>query len=220
MRKTIMRRQTYSPVRAGFTLIELLVVIAIIALLVGLLSAAAFRLIGSQQYANTVTGLKTFNTKAATQWRAVTDDANKSSPAFDAWSSANAGGRQGYIQARQKQAFPTTFDEALNPGNGLAPWPAYKVYLNGLGISSSTGLQSIEGSVCLLMILTTGPFNSGSDADSFGQANVGTMTVGSVTAKGIIDGYQKPLAVTRTATGLVLASTIPDGTQVISTNLP
>jgi prepilin-type N-terminal cleavage/methylation domain-containing protein len=214
-----MHRQYRPQARAGFTLLELLVVIAIIALLLTLVSAAALRLINTQQQANTVTGFKLCSNKVATQWQAVADQAFKdNSPAYDAWCSANGGiNRQGYVTAKLKQAFPTTFYQALNPGPGLSPWPAYQTYLNG--VTANPTPQSYEGSVCLLMILSMGPGNTGTSADALGAANVRNV---SGNLQGIVDGFQNPVqfAWNPAGNGVVISTTLPDGTTLNSNNLP
>lgn len=231
-----MRTQHRSQARAGFTLIEMMVVIGIIILLVALISAAVFMMFGSQQGANTATGLKLISNKANTQWRNVSDLANKDNSAqattwMANWTTNNpnqlpTAARAAYVQAMLAQAFPTTFSQALNPNNGLPAYPAYQTYLAGLGVTgSSSGTQSIEASVCLLMILTKGPYNTGSDPDSFGGANMMTVTAGGISAQGFVDGFQTPLAANRTSTGLVIQSAGADRTMntaddLYSNNLP
>ena len=59
--------------RSAFTLIEMLVVIAIIGILVSLTGVAVFRLIGTQQSANTKSELSRLEGELQKQWRAAAD---------------------------------------------------------------------------------------------------------------------------------------------------
>jgi Tfp pilus assembly protein PilE len=234
-----MRRHDHSPVRPSFTLVELLVVLGIIILLASLTSGAVLKLIGVQQRYNSLTGLKMMLAKANTQWqnvyeKAQNDNSVQESNWIQSWQTANPGqlptaARAAYVQTMQVQAFPVTFNEALNPDptyGVIQPWPAYKTYLNNLGITGSTAAtQPIEASVCLLMALTMGPYNTASSTDSFGSAYLKPLTVGNGTAQAVIDGWGTPLGVSRGTSGLVITSAGPDrilgtGDDIASNNLP
>jgi prepilin-type N-terminal cleavage/methylation domain-containing protein len=226
-----MGRHDHSRVRPGFTALELLVVLAIITILIALTSAAVLKFINLQQRYNTVTALNLMQTKANTQWQNVTDKAMSDNSLQENnwvqnWQNNNPGqpptlARALYVQTLQVQAFPVTFKEALTPDpTGVIPaWPAYQAFLNNLGITaatvSATPAGPNEASVCLLMALTIGPYNTGATAESFGSAYVTNLLVATtklpppadkVFAQGIIDGWGTPVGLNRGTSNLTITS--------------
>src|SRR5262249_19329624 len=132
--------------RRGFTLIELLVVISILVLLVALSAAATLKFMGVQQGSNTKTALVKLQSQLDAQWAAVTQrakdesipDSVRDNADFAAMAGsdahADARARVLYIKLKQRQMFPMTFDEALNP-YPLPPLKPYVVSLQGLGVT-------------------------------------------------------------------------------------
>src|SRR5262245_4623013 len=139
-----MRRQA-----RGFTLIELLVVLSIIAVLAALSAAATARFVGVQQASNTRATLAQLQSRLDAQWAAVTRRAKeeaippqlRGNPDFLAMAGADAHAdpraRVVHVKLRLRQAFPASFDEALNP-YPLPPLAPYAALLRGLGVRGST----------------------------------------------------------------------------------
>src|SRR5262245_8427078 len=166
--------------RRAFTLVELLVVMTIIAVLLALSAAATLRFLGVQQSSNTKTTLTKVQGELDKQWAAVTDQARNEPipPSVEAsikstlaGSDANASRRVRviYIKLKQRQMFPMTYGEALNP----APLPAvqtYVTYLKQRGITTATsgGPLPHESSACLLMAMQRNPAGGGVKAEDLG----------------------------------------------------
>src|SRR5262249_47702093 len=145
--------------RGAFTLVELLVVLSIIAILIALSAAATLRFLGVQPATDTRTQLQRLDSTLRTQWSAVADQARKEPipadirPAIE----AIAGGdtertRVIWVKLRLKQAFPTSFAEALNPAP-LQALPAYQSFLTQLQYTAQTPPGPFDSAACLLMAL-------------------------------------------------------------------
>jgi len=160
------------PRRGGFTLVELLVVVAIIAALAALTAGAVMKFIEVQQNNNTQSTLDRTQGALGNAWSKVKNQAYHETmpPAIQAWiqanlagSDANAVGRTRviYVKLRLRQAFPMSFNEALNPAP-LPPLSGYVTTLTSLGITSSTVASApYESSACLLMALQRGVGGAG-----------------------------------------------------------
>jgi len=186
MRTKNIRNVPLASRRFAFTLIELLVVIAIIAALMALSAAAVIKFLGTQQGANTQSTLDRTQAKLNLAWSKVKDEANRapmseivpgSSPpqTVKDWITANLAQIPGeapgsttgrvrviYLKLRQRQAFPMTFAEAMNP-YPLPPLPAYQTFLSKLGVVAGTAYGNFESSACLLMALQRGVSGAGVD---------------------------------------------------------
>jgi prepilin-type N-terminal cleavage/methylation domain-containing protein len=201
--------------RPAFTLIELLVVIAILAVLTALSAAATLRFLGVQQGSNTKTALVKLQSQLDTQWAAVTQRARdepipesiRNNPDFavmvgkDALADARA--RVLYVKLKQRQMFPMTFDEALNP-YPLPPLRPYVVFLQNLGVKKSTPqTQPYESSVCLLMALERAPGGGGVKMEDLGVGSVtATRTLpGGQEVNCLVDDWKSPLLFCRWPTG-------------------
>jgi prepilin-type N-terminal cleavage/methylation domain-containing protein len=213
--------------RRGFTLVELLVVVAIIAILVAMTAAAVMRFRGAGRGSATKTNLGKVHAKLLDQWKGVTDKANRDSieAAGSYGTQAKAAGgpdmaavRNRYVQLRQIQAFPTNFNEAFWPDPSWKPatpqatapnaWSGYVNYLKEFGIRPDNELGAggwgtlspdVQASVCLLMIISVGPSNTGTTADDLGPSTVGQISLGgTATARGIVDGWKRPVGFVRT----------------------
>lgn len=169
--------------RGGFTLIELMVVITIIAALMALTAGAVMKVMATSQTNNTQTRLDSVQSQLSRAWSKVKDEAyyksqmNEPVPGLGTpvsqWiltnlaqigpSDPNAQERVRviYVKLRLRQAFPMSFNEALNPFP-LPPLPGYATYLTSLGIVGTTpATASIESSACLLMALQRGASGAG-----------------------------------------------------------
>jgi prepilin-type N-terminal cleavage/methylation domain-containing protein len=207
--------------RPGFTLIELLVVVAIIGILLTLTTAAVQRAAVLGPKKATEATVKLTSSRLKEQFDAVRTRArdDTGSPDYAAFKAYNAGLatpltgdalRQGYIQAKLTQAFPTTFAEALNPGYGLPALAQYRRYLNSPSGNTASGANTapFEAGVCLMMILTVGPNNNASPDDFATKADF-TLANNKV-VKGLTDSYGTPLSFSRAAGGPVVTSAGPD----------
>jgi prepilin-type N-terminal cleavage/methylation domain-containing protein len=216
--------------RRAFTLIELLVVIAIIAALLALSAAATIRFIGTQQTNNTKSELSRTQAQLNRLYSAVKDTAYKN-PQWKtemvpgtsttvesfilsklAGTDANAKARALviYVKLKLLQAFPMNFDEAIKP-YPLPPLPAYKLYLNSLGVTGSTKAD-YESSACLLMALQRAVSNQGVDlADLGGGSVVAQYPTANATIPALVDAWGTPLAFTRAPTGSIVLN--PNGAQ-------
>src|SRR5947209_4257995 len=191
------------PARRGFTLIELLVVIFLIAILMALGAAAVLRFMGSQQTDTTRDELRALQRQLDSQWQQVTRTAKDEEipSAAQSWitdnvarDDANASNRVRviYIKLKQRQAFPMTFDEALNPWP-LPPLQPYVAYLNGLGITGSNSqTRDVEPAVCLLMALERSPGGSGVAGEDLGPFVANIPLPNGKTAWGLVDVWRQP----------------------------
>lgn len=169
--------------RGGFTLIELMVVITIIAALMALMAGAVMKVMATSQGNNTQSRLDSVQSQLSRAWSKVKDEAyyksqmNEIVPGLgipvSQWILANLAqigptdpnaqerARVIYVKLRLRQAFPMSFNEALNPFP-LPPMPGYATYLTSLGIAGSTpATATIESSACLLMALQRGASGAG-----------------------------------------------------------
>jgi prepilin-type N-terminal cleavage/methylation domain-containing protein len=235
--------------RQAFSLMELLVVLAIIGILVALTTAAVMRFRGTGLASATKTNLSKLHAKLREQWKGVTDKAGNdslSAPVNSAYaaSALNAGAsfqdapvKARYVQLRQRQAFPMSFAEAFWPDPAWKPatpsaqapnaWQGYVKYLADVGVRpdneaswASTPLD-VQQAICLLMILERGPGGGGATAEDLGSSAVGPV-IGS--ARGIIDGWKRPVIFTRQYGGqdasLAILSSGLDGKFGVDTTSP
>jgi prepilin-type N-terminal cleavage/methylation domain-containing protein len=113
--------RTFRSTRSGFTLVEILVALAVIAILMGLIGAGIFAVIGVQRRSATVNTMRGINKILIRQVKAVLDKADKE-PIPNNVLVNLAGGddklaRVIWKKLRLKQEFPMTFAEALAPYN-------------------------------------------------------------------------------------------------------
>lgn len=207
MRPLAIRERVHLRRRRGFTLVELLVVIAIISVLVGLSIGAVMATIGYQHQKNTTFMMTQLNGALNKHWTAVSQAAtteNWNTPdnaVALAQIRAMAGGddkraRVMYVKFREKQEFPTTFDEALNPAP-LLPKPTYGVYLKKFGITgSSVATLPYESSACLYMAMALATSGTKFNADQFGGA-VRELDAPNGKIKYFADDWGKPLVFAR-----------------------
>ncbi len=188
--------------RGGFTLMELMVVITIIGALMALAASAVAKYMGVQQESNTKTTLSKTQSQLTKAWSKVKDQALRAPMSeivpglgvtVEQWIMTNLAANVGnptepitnttqrarvlYVKLRLRQAFPMTFNEALNPFP-LPPLPSYMAYLTNLGIAGSTTPPApYESSACLLMALQRGVSGAGIDpADLTSGGATGSIT--------------------------------------------
>lgn len=211
--------------RGAFTLIELMVVIVIIAALVALSASAVIKYIEVQQNANTQSILDRTQSQLSRAWSKVKDEAFKetmSPVTVEAWifnnlagSDANAVGRARviYVKLKLRQAFPMTFNEALNPFP-FPPLQAYVTYLHSLNITgSSAATAPYESSACLLMALQRGVSGAGINPSDITR---GGFTGSYTTPNGgslpyLTDAWGRPIYFSRFPTGCPVLN--PNGAQ-------
>lgn len=200
--------------RPGFSLIELLVVVIIIAVLLALTAGAVLRFRDTGPVSATRTNFTKINSYLLKQWGEVRDAADRDSNRDTAYlarallkggTAANPEVKKEYVRLKLLQAFPRTFAEALDPApmanqTPLPPWPAYKSYLNGLGITTGNeGVPDpVQRAICLLMILQRGPKQPRLESDDLATTCVENLSLNPVsgTAEGIVDGYRQPAVFT------------------------
>jgi prepilin-type N-terminal cleavage/methylation domain-containing protein len=239
--------------RGGFTLMELMVVVTIMAALVALSVSAVMKFIAVQQTTNTQSTLNRVQSQLIKAWSKVKDDAMKapmSEPVpgtgipgipIKQWllqlpnpqlagTDANAAERARviYVKLKLRQAFPMSFNEALNPFP-LPPLQAYVSYLSNLGIASSTALTApVESSACLLMALQRGVGGAGIDSSALtagGAAGSLPCPPGSPVPTGslpyLTDAWGRPIFFTRVPAGnLYLNPVTPTSVANVYTTLP
>ena len=199
--------------RRGVTLIELLVVIAIISTVVALSAATTLKFIGTQQVSNTRTTLTKLQGQLDAGWNDVTrrakDEPLPETMRANADFAAMAGddthaarrARVVYVKLKQRQAFPMTFDEALNP----YPLPAlspYVTYLRSLGITRSTpATQPYESAVCLAMALERATGDGGARPEDMGLPLMSLTLSDTIQMPYLVDAWETPLVFSRWPTG-------------------
>jgi prepilin-type N-terminal cleavage/methylation domain-containing protein len=199
--------------RLGLTLVELLVVLAIISTVAALSAATALKFIGTQQVSNTKTTLGKLQGQLDAQWAEVTrrvreepiPETLRANPDFaamagdDAYAARRA--RVIYVKLKQRQAFPMSFDEALNP-YPLPPLSPYVTFLRNLGIKgSSAATQPFESAVCLLMALERTPADGGVKPEDMGLGTLAVTLPGGAQTPCPVDAWETPLAFCRWPTG-------------------
>jgi prepilin-type N-terminal cleavage/methylation domain-containing protein len=213
--------------RPAFTLVELLLVIAIIAALVALSASAVLRFRIVQTTWNTKNLVQRLNSQFRKQWSTVADQARRENIplAYQPLVNQLAGGdadraRVIWVKLRLKQAFPVSFQEALNP-NPLLPLDSYQQFLTGLGYTAATPMTQYDpktplgvydSSACLLMALKRGPSGMGVDVeDLVGSSNLRDIpTPSGGTIKVMVDSWGTPLLFSRWPVGNCLTKT-PSG---------
>jgi hypothetical protein len=208
---------------------ELMVVVTIMAALVALSASAVLKFIEVQQTSNTQSTLDRVQSQLIKAWSKVKDSAAKESiPASIMGNPALVGtdvnaperARVIYMKLRLRQAFPMTFNEALNPAP-LPPLPGYTSYLGNLGIlGSSPTTAYIESSACLLMALQRGVSGAGIDASDLmsGGAAGSSITPTGGNLPYLNDGWGRPIFFTRVPSGSLYLN--PTGTPLAGANDP
>jgi prepilin-type N-terminal cleavage/methylation domain-containing protein len=195
--------------RRSFTLLELLVVLTLITVLLALLTGTVVRTILTVQKSNTQTALTKVQSALNRQWVAYKDqywkeDAQRLYPQQWAAVLAIAGNdpkraRVIWVKLRQKQTFPTTFNEALTPinlGGGvtLNPLPTYVSALSAAGIAAADS-GACQSSACLLLALQQSPSGGGVKLEDLG-VNTSIQPLTTTNGKQInalVDAFGSPL---------------------------
>jgi prepilin-type N-terminal cleavage/methylation domain-containing protein len=228
--------------RGAFTLVELMVVITIMAALAALTASAVLKFIAVQQTSNAQSTLDRVQSQLARAWSKVKEEARNAAMAevpnaagiqalglpytgevtvkdwirgYLSGSDANTSERTRviYIKLKLKQAFPMSFNEALNPAP-LPPLPAYVAYLKSMGItSSSLQTASIESSACLLMALQRGVSGAGIDPS---QLTAGGAAGSFGNLPYLTDAWGRPIFFTRAPAGNLYLNPITNPTTLAS----
>lgn len=206
--------------RVGFTLIELLAVIAIIAILVALSAAAVLKYMGTQQITVSQQKVNTVASQLNKAWSTVSQhamnnvDSSKYPTVVTTWGGGDSARTKViYVKCALKQAFPTSFAEALNP-YPMPPLPAYTAYLGKLGITTATASAppaNYESAACLLMALQRGPSGMSLTQEDLGVSSTADFPAGNGTIKAIVDSWGQPVIFCRWPTGSTFLN--PSGAQ-------
>jgi hypothetical protein len=191
----------------------MLVVISIIVILIALTAAATLRFLGVQSTNNTRMLVQRLDSQLRKQWSSVADTA-RTEPIPDSVVSMAQGdtdrARVIWVKLRLKQAFPTSFQEILNPNFpvGIGPLPSYQQYLQGLGYTAANTAvtQPHESAACLLMALQRGPGGGGVAAEDLGGSSMIRLAPyvansGAQPIAAIFDSWGTPIVFTRWPTG-------------------
>jgi len=214
--------------RSAFTLIEVLVVLAIIATLVALTAGTYFRLMGTGQLGANKAALAKVQKLLKGQYQTVRDQALKealppTTPAlrtiYDSVlamaGSDPARARVIWVKLRLKQAFPTTFAEALTP----SPMPSlYTQRLASYGVTGpNASPAAYESSACLLLALQRG-VGGGGASEEVGKSITQSFPTAGGSIPALVEPYGTPFAFCRWPTGSVDLN--PGGAQNGQTNDP
>jgi prepilin-type N-terminal cleavage/methylation domain-containing protein len=207
--------------RRGFTLVELLVVLTIILVLVALSASVYYRAAAAQQVSTTKVILKTVAAQMDTQWKNVTDQARQESipAAYRTTIFTLAGGDPKraqviWIKARQKQAFPQTFDEVFNSTGPLPGLDTYRAKLTARGVPAGNNPPApYESAVLLLMALERNVGGAGLDTSALEQYTANFALPSGQTIPGLRDAWNQPLVFCRWPTGMPEVSGPRPGTD-------
>jgi prepilin-type N-terminal cleavage/methylation domain-containing protein len=224
------RDRTGPAARGAFTLIELLIVLALITVLITLTAGTVLRVIDTQQRNNTQTTLTKLQSALNRQWAAYKDqffkeDAARLNPVPWAYVYQMAGNdparaRVIWVKLRLSQAFPMSFQEALNgltlPAftgpNGpvaattLPPLPTYQKALQQAGATASASPLNYESAVCLLLALQQSPSGGGVKLEDLGvNSSIKSVVLPNTNSvNALVDGWGTPLQFSRWPTGSAL----------------
>lgn len=196
--------------RRGFTLVELLVVITILAVLVSLVVAGAFQVVGTQRQNNTEATMRTVMKVLNQHWEHVIAEAKKENmpSAFLALYPGNLDtARKDWINLRLVEAFPKNGKEIDDVKKGLLnykylnPKKYNPLYYSKAGISATS-------SVYLLLALSVSRGGTSLDPDSLGSAQV--MDPTTKLAK-LVDGWGNDVVYDRD-----MFLVLPNGTKTPS----
>ncbi|HEY7331144.1 MAG TPA: prepilin-type N-terminal cleavage/methylation domain-containing protein [Gemmataceae bacterium] len=214
--------------REAFTLMEMMVVITIMAALIALSASAVMKFIAVQQTTNTQSTLDRVQSQLIKAWSKVKDQAIKESidPSVMLLKGTDPNAQERarvlHIKLKLRQAFPMTFNEALNPAP-LQPLQGYVSYLTNLGITgSSAATAPIESSACLLMALQRGVSGAGIDpSDLTAGGAAGSLPLPGGSLPYLTDAWARPIFFTRVPAGnLYLNPVTPTSVANVYTTLP
>jgi hypothetical protein len=182
------------------SVLELLVVCSIILILLGLIVAAAMRVIDQTKKGNTNRTIQKLNAVLGQHWDTVIAQAQVESIPTDVMALAGGDGPRArviYVKLRLRQEFPTSFAEALNTTNPPSPLPALPSYAAALQGAPNAPLET-QAAACLWLALKE-QRGSGFNPDTgLTASELGAL---SPTLKYIKDGWGGPLYLSRWPVG-------------------
>lgn len=197
--------------RVGFTLIELIIVLSIIAVLLGLIMGAVFRIQVAQQVRSTNDVVEKVQVAIDNQFKAIIQQAAtdiRTGAPQDAQAILNFMGQDQeaalalLTYCRVRQSFPQTFAEVQPFQVGGFPFYVKSQFLPFQGATAPNGLPSASQQSAILLYAAVAQTGAGGSVFASEATNSAKkeITLGTVTAPVYMDSWQQPIGFCRFGT--------------------